>query len=57
MSDPAIDIEKFLDSLTMAELRSFAKIGVGITCDAMSLAIRSLKKLCTDGKKDSLGPS
>ena len=49
------DIDKFLDSLTIEELRSFAKIGVGVTSDVLSLAIRSLVKVCTDAKKESLG--
>ena len=49
------DIDKFLDSLTIEELRSFAKIGIGVSSDVLSLAIRSLLKICTDAKKDTLG--
>lgn len=53
MPDPAIDIEKYLDSLSIEELRSFAKIGISITLRCAPVAINSLSKLLLSEKKNT----
>lgn len=62
MVDPVIDIDKYLDSLTLEELRAFAKIGISVSVQTLTVAVRSITKFCSSSdkynfKKDSLGSS
>lgn len=49
------DIDKYLDSLTLEELRAAAKIGISVSLRCMAIVVQSLSKFLTSSQNNSLG--
>ena len=47
---PSFDVDKFLDSLTIEELRAFAKIGL---CNTLSFCTKAISSLLKAVRSDS----